>query len=99
MVCAQLSAHTGIPCRADTAMTGEVTLCGLVLPVGGLKEKILAAHRAGMARVILPKANANSLDDLPEKVRAEIEFVLVERVEETLPQVFRQVRLAGLLTK
>lgn len=97
MVCAQLSAHIGLACRADTAMTGEVTLCGLVLPVGGLKEKILAAHRAGLERVILPRANANSLDDLPEKVRQELQFVLVERVEEALPQVFRQSRLAGLL--
>lgn len=99
MVCAQLSAHTGIPCRADTAMTGEVTLCGLILPVGGLKEKILAAHRAGMERVILPRANAHSLDELPQKVRQEIEFVLVDRVEEALPQVFRQARLAGRLGK
>jgi len=99
MVCAQLSAHTGLACRADTAMTGEVTLCGLVLPVGGLKEKILAAHRSGMKRVILPKANGASLEELPEKVRQEMEFVLVERVEEALPQVFRQARLTGLLAK
>lgn len=99
MVCAQLSAHTGIPCRADTALTGEVTLCGLVLPVGGLKEKILAAHRSGMKRVILPKANAHSLEDLPDRVRQELDFVLVDRVEEALPQVFRQARLAGLLTQ
>ena len=97
MVCAQLSAHTGIACRADTAMTGEVTLCGLVLPVGGLKEKILAAHRAGFSRVILPKANAPSLEELPQKVRAELELSLVERVDQALPLVFRQARVPGLL--
>jgi ATP-dependent Lon protease len=96
MVCAQLSAHSGLPCRADTAMTGEVTLCGLVLPVGGVKEKILAAHRAGLERVVLPRDNAHSLEELPEKVRSEMQFVLVGRIEEALPEVFRQARLAGL---
>lgn len=99
MVCAQLSAHTGMPCRSDTVMTGEVTLCGLVLPVGGIKEKVLAAHRAGLERVILPKANASSLDELPEKVRSEMHFVLVSRVDEALPEVFCPARLTGLLSK
>lgn len=64
--------------RSDTAMTGELTLAGLVLPVGGIKEKVLAARRAGLKRVILPKANAKELRKLPEAVRLEMEFILVE---------------------
>jgi ATP-dependent Lon protease len=70
------------PVRADTAMTGEITLAGLVLPVGGIKEKVLAARRAGLRRVILPKANAKDLRKLPEAVRNEMHFVLVERFVE-----------------
>lgn len=88
MVCAMLSAYSGIPCRSDTASTGEVSLCGLVLPVGGLKEKILAAHRSGMQRILLPASNAQSLEELPDRVRQEMEFVLVERVEEAITQAF-----------
>jgi ATP-dependent Lon protease len=67
------------PVRSDTAMTGEITLAGLVLPVGGIKEKVLAARRAGLRRVILPKANAKDLRKLPEAVLQEMHFVLVER--------------------
>lgn len=72
------------PVRADTAMTGEITLAGLVLPVGGVKEKILAARRAGLRRVILPKANAKDLRKLPEAVREEMEFIQVERFGEVI---------------
>jgi ATP-dependent Lon protease len=68
--------------RSDTAMTGEITLAGLVLPVGGIKEKVLAARRAGLRRVIVPKANAKDLRKLPEAVRQEMHFVLVERFVE-----------------
>jgi ATP-dependent Lon protease len=67
------------PVRPDTAMTGEITLAGLVLPVGGVKEKVLAARRAGLRRVIVPKANTKDLRKLPEAVREKMEFVLVER--------------------
>ena len=70
------------PVRPDTAMTGEITLAGLVLPVGGIKEKVLAARRAGLRRVILPKSNAKDLRKLPEAVRNEMHFVLVERFVE-----------------
>jgi ATP-dependent Lon protease len=70
------------PVRSDTAMTGEITLAGLVLPVGGVKEKVLAARRAGLRRVIVPKANAKDLRRLPEAVRHEMHFVLVERFGE-----------------
>ncbi len=70
--------------RSDTAMTGEITLSGLVLPVGGIKEKILAAHRSGIRRVILPKQNQRDLRDLPEHVTAEMEFVFIERIDDGL---------------
>lgn len=93
------SAYARIPVRADTAMTGEVTLSGLVLPVGGIKEKVLAARRAGLRRVILPRANEKDLPELPEPVRRELEFVLVERIEDVLAdmvpgRVKREVPLA-----
>jgi ATP-dependent Lon protease len=66
------------------AMTGEITLSGTVLPVGGIKEKVLAAHRAGIQKVILPKENERDLQDVPEDVRGELAFVTVETVEEVL---------------
>jgi len=78
------SLYTDTPVRSDVAMTGEITLSGLVLPVGGIKEKVLAARRAGIRRVILPKDNETDLRDLPEKVREEIEFTLAERIEDVL---------------
>ncbi len=72
------------PVRHDTAMTGEITLSGLVLPVGGIKEKVLAARRAGLRRVILPQANAKDLRKLPQAVREEVELVLVTRFVEVV---------------
>jgi ATP-dependent Lon protease len=81
---AMTSAYLKQPVRSDTAMTGEITLTGLVLPIGGVKEKVLAARRAGMKRVILPKANERDLRDVPESVRAELQFLFVDRVEEVL---------------
>ena len=84
MVTALASAYAGIAVRSDTAMTGEITLSGLVLPVGGIKEKVLAARRAGIGRVILPKDNEKDLRELPEEVRREVEFVLAERIEDVL---------------
>jgi ATP-dependent Lon protease len=82
MATALASAYTATPVRSDTAMTGEITLSGLVLPVGGIKEKMLAAHRAGFDRVILPKENEPDLAELPEQVRKELELVFAERIEE-----------------
>ncbi|MFN3201243.1 MAG: endopeptidase La [Bradymonadia bacterium] len=70
--------------RADTAMTGEVTLRGRVLPVGGIKSKVLAAHRAGISRVILPVRNGRDLDDVPESVRDQMEFILAEDMSQVL---------------
>ena len=75
---------TGKTADPDLAMTGEVTLSGAVLPVGGIKEKVLAAHRAGIRKIILPKANERDLQDVPEDVRNELKFVPVESVEEVL---------------
>src|SRR5207302_9301435 len=84
MTVALASLYTHLPARRDTAMTGEITLSGLVFPVGGIKEKMLAARRAGIHRVILPKANQPDLRDLPANVRQEMEFVFAERIEEAL---------------
>jgi ATP-dependent Lon protease len=80
---------TGRPVRADVGMTGEITLRGQVLPVGGIKEKVLAAHRAGLHTVIIPKRNEKDLDDLPGDIRDEMKFVLVDRVEEVLATALR----------
>jgi ATP-dependent Lon protease len=84
MAVAMTSLYTGNPARSDTAMTGEITLTGLVLPIGGVKEKVLAARRAGMKRVILPKANQKDLREVPESVRKEMEFVFADRIEQVL---------------
>ncbi len=84
MAAAVASLFSGYAVRPDTAMTGEITLTGLVLPVGGIKEKVLAAHRAGIKRVILPKQNENDLANLPESVRAEMTFEFAERIEDVL---------------
>jgi ATP-dependent Lon protease len=72
--------------RSDTAMTGEITLSGLVLPVGGIKGKVLAARRSGMKRVVLPKKNEQDLKDIPEEALRDLEVILVERISEMLPQ-------------
>jgi len=74
----------GKPVRADVAMTGEISLRGLVLPIGGVKEKTIAAARAGIKKVILPARNRRDLDDIPQSTRALLEFVWVERVQEAL---------------
>jgi len=88
MATALASSYVGRPVRSDTAMTGEISLSGLVLPVGGIKEKVLAAHRAGIRRVILPKANEKDLKEIPLEVRDDLAFILVERIEEVLPAAF-----------
>jgi len=84
MATALASLYTQLPVRSDTAMTGEITLTGLVLPVGGIKEKVLAARRAGLQRIILPKDNEKDLRDLPDHVRQEMEFLWAERIEDVL---------------
>ncbi len=92
MAVAMASLYTKLPARSDTAMTGEITLTGLVLPIGGVKEKVLAARRAGTRRVILPKANEKDLRELPEEVRREIEFVFVEQIEDVLAAAIPQLQ-------
>jgi ATP-dependent Lon protease len=70
--------------RSDTAMTGEISLRGLVLPVGGIKEKVVGAHRAGIKRIMLPARNRKDYDDIPEIARKQVEFIWLERVEEAV---------------
>jgi ATP-dependent Lon protease len=84
MTTAIVSLLTGRPVRSTVGMTGEVTLQGLVLPIGGVKQKVLAAHRMGLTEVILPKRNEKDLDDVPESVRNAMTFHLASRVEEVL---------------
>jgi ATP-dependent Lon protease len=84
MFLALVSLLTGTPVRSDVAMTGEISLRGLVLPIGGVKEKTLAALRAGIKTVMLPKRNEKDLEDVPAEARQKLEFVLLERVEEAV---------------
>ncbi len=81
---ALVSLLTGRPVRPEVAMTGEITLRGQVLPVGGIKDKVLAAHRLGVKTVILPRKNAKDIDDLPDEVRDALTFVLVERLDDVI---------------
>jgi ATP-dependent Lon protease len=93
MTTALASLYSGLPARSDIAMTGEVTLAGLVLPIGGVKEKVLAARRAGIRRVILPQGNKKDLRDLPDHVRQEMQFHFVDRVEEVLSIVIPDIKV------
>ena len=96
MATALASSYVGKPVRNDTAMTGEISLSGLVLPVGGIKEKVLAAHRAGIRRIILPRPNEKDLKDVPQEVRDDLTFIPVERIEEVLRSAFdHEVTPAG----
>jgi ATP-dependent Lon protease len=94
MTTALASLYSGKPARSDTAMTGEVTLTGLVLPIGGVKEKVLAARRVGIKRVVLPRANQKDLRDLPEEVRKEMEFIFADRAEDVLRAVLPDLVMA-----
>jgi len=89
LVTALTSLLTGRPVRKDVGMTGEVTLRGKVLAVGGIKDKVLAAHRAGLKKVILPKRNEKDLDDLPDSTKDELAFVLADDVAEVLEHALR----------
>ena len=93
MTTALASIYSGQAARSDTAMTGEVTLTGLVLPIGGVKEKVLAARRAGIKRVILPRGNQKDLRDLPDEVRREMTFIFADRVEDVLGEMLPGLRL------
>ncbi len=87
---AMVSALTGIPVRKDVAMTGEITLRGRVLPIGGLKSKILAAHLSGARMVILPAKNEKDLRDIPDEIRKQIKLVLVDSMDQVLEQALRR---------
>ena len=91
---AVISALTGRPVRGDTAMTGEITLRGRVLPIGGLKEKSVAAHRNGIVRVIIPHGNAREIEELPDEVKAGVEFHPVRTMDEVMALVLRGVSAA-----
>jgi ATP-dependent Lon protease len=84
MFTALVSMLTGVRVRHDVAMTGEITLRGRVLPIGGLKEKVLAAHRAGIKRVIVPERNKPDLDEVPAEVKNDLEFVFVSKMDQVL---------------
>ena len=84
LTCAMVSALTGIPARQDAAMTGEITLRGHVLPIGGVKEKLLAAYRLGITTLLLPSANEKDLTELPQDVREHLDIHLLRQVDEAL---------------
>ena len=86
-----VSALTGIPVRKDVAMTGEITLHGNVLPVGGIREKVLAAHRAGIRRILLPKDNMVDTEDIPQNVRKQLTFVPLSYAREALPEALEKM--------
>jgi ATP-dependent Lon protease len=96
LMTALVSLLTGIRIRHDVAMTGEITLRGKVLPVGGIKEKILAAHRAGIKRVILPERCVADLDEVPLEVRETLEFVPVSKMDEVLAEALETPEKIGL---
>ncbi|MBV9761672.1 MAG: endopeptidase La [Acidobacteriaceae bacterium] len=96
MTSAMASLYANLPARSDIAMTGEVTLAGLVLPIGGVKEKVLAARRAGIKQVILPYGNKKDLREIPDHVRQEMQFHFVDRVEEVLSIVIPNINVRPL---
>jgi ATP-dependent Lon protease len=95
MAASLFSAVTKIPVLKDVAMTGEITLRGKVLPVGGIKDKVLAAYRAGVRTIILSSENDKDLDDLPDEIRSEMEFHLVNTMDEVIKIAMENPRPAG----
>ena len=95
MASALASLYTGRRVRSNTAMTGEITLSGLVFPVGGIKEKVLAAHRAGIRRIILPQRNESSVEEIPEDVRAELEIIRATWISDVLKAALEETARPG----
>jgi ATP-dependent Lon protease len=87
---AVISALTGVAVRKDVGMTGEITLRGHVLPIGGLRDKLVAAHRANLKRVLIPKDNESDLADVPDVIKHDLEIVPVEHMDQVLPLAFSQ---------
>jgi ATP-dependent Lon protease len=96
MATALVSALTQIPVRADTAMTGEITLRGRVLPIGGLKEKVLAAHRGGITRVLIPEENVKDIDEIPARVRKTVEIIAVDHMDRVLKEALAGAQAEGI---
>jgi ATP-dependent Lon protease len=90
MFVALTSLLTNKPVRSDIAMTGEITLRGLVLPVGGIKEKVLAGMRAGIKTIILPKKNEKDLEEIPEHIRNQMNFKYIQRMDEAIELALKQ---------
>ncbi len=93
MFTAVASLLLGCPVRGDIAMTGEISLRGRVMPVGGIKEKLLAAHRAGIKHVLIPEQNRRDLDDVPEDIKQDLQMTLIARMDEILPLVLLPPRV------
>jgi len=91
MTTAMVSVLTGIPVRADVAMTGEITLRGEVLPIGGLKEKLLAAHRGEIKTVLIPDENLKDLADIPDNVKSHLEIVPVKWIDQVLERALERM--------
>ncbi len=90
MASAMISALTGNPTRSDVAMTGEITLRGEILPIGGLNEKLLAAQRSGIKKVLIPKENEKDLKEISDKIKKGLEIISVEKIDEALPHIFKK---------
>lgn len=95
MFLALVSLLAGKPVRSDVAMTGEISLRGLVLPIGGVKEKTLAALRAGIKTVMLPKRNEKDLEDVPAEARQKLQFVFLEKVDDAIRTAIGELPKAG----
>ena len=92
MATAIVSLATGTPVSEDVGMTGEITLTGQVLPIGGVRDKVLAAQRAGLHTIVLPAENGPDLEELPPEAREQLSFVLAESIEEVLGAAFAERR-------
>ena len=91
-----MSLLTGIAVDSNISMTGEITLRGKVLPIGGLREKVIGAHRAGIRKIFLPKDNENDLDEIPEEILKDIEFIFVSNYKDIYDKLFRRAKVNEL---
>ena len=94
MAIALISAILKVPVRKEVSMTGEMTLRGKILEIGGVKEKVLAAHRAGLNIIILPKNNKRDLEEINAKTKKDLKFIFVEHIDEVLPVAFEEIQFS-----